>query len=236
MKHAKWCFLILTGFLLLLTGCGNQPPGKEPLAVVDKIEKGEALVKRASDKDFGQVQAKAPLFEGDIIKTSEKAEAVLMFSTGAVARVLPNSQFEIKPPQMVQTSMKVIYTRLIDGVATFYVPKGNEGAKKFEVETERAVASIKGTAFKLEHRLAKTTLTVLEGEVGFKFKGTPKKLLEMKRADSADKGKAETAGEILVGAFQRSIASEDGFSDTEKVNALEDPDLSEVDKIIKLSH
>lgn len=196
---------VVLGAVILLSGCGSTAT-KEPMAFIEKIEKGDAFVRRSGDPAFNKVAGKESLFEGDTVKTGDGAEAVIRFATGAVTRVLSGTEFELKERKIAQTNQQTVYTRLVKGVAAFYVPKNAENAKKFEVETERAVASIKGTVFKVEHRENVTTLTVAEGTVAFSCKASGKT--------------------IDVAEFFKVTADDKNLGTPEKVNTLTDPDLS----------
>src|SRR3989339_263403 len=77
---------------ILLSGCGSSAT-KEPMAFIEKIEKGDAFVRRSGDPAFNKVAGKESLFEGDTVKTGDGAEAVIRFATGAVTRVLSGSEF-----------------------------------------------------------------------------------------------------------------------------------------------
>ena len=190
----KLYVLILTLVLLFsLNGCGENANQNLPMAYVEKIENGSALFKKASATDFTPLQIKTNLSEGDTIRTDDKTEVLLRFSTGAVTRILPNSDFQLKERKLAQTGQTTVYTRLLKGIAYFYVPKGNNGAKKFEVETNRAIASIKGTKFRVETNKEKTTLAVGEGLVEFMDKQSKKSVEvgKLKSADVTEKGVSE---------------------------------------------
>lgn len=208
---------IISVFLLIAftTGCTSKTPstGSEPMAFIEKVEKGEALVKHATDKDFAKAEVKTSLFEGDIVKTAAGGEAVIRFSTGAVARVLPDTEFQIKERKVTSTGQAVVYTRLVKGVAAFYVPKDVEAAKKFEVETERAVASIKGTTFKLADDGTTTTLSVGEGIVSLTAKSDGKS--------------------VEVKDLYKIACDAKGLGEAEKFNALMDPDLAGAENFSK---
>ncbi len=207
--------VLMALFSLLLTGCGGAPTtsNADPLAFIEKIEKGEAFIKKPSEQAFTAAAVKAPLGEGDIVKTGDTAEVVIRFSTGAVARVLPKSEYQLKERKVAATGQNVVYTRLVNGVAAFYVPKDAEAARKFEVETERAVASIKGTTFKLADDGTITTLSVGEGTVAFRSK------VDSKSIDVAE--------------MYRVTANASGLGEPEKFNALMDTDLAGAEEILK---
>jgi|GEM_PF-3361837 len=206
MKTTRSILVLILFGVLIIAGCGTQSTSNDPMAFVDKIEKGDALVKRAADKDFVKIEGKLSLFEGDIIRTTETSEVVLMFSTGAKTRVMPKTDYQMKKQQMAQTSQKVMYTRLIQGVIYFYVPKGTEGAKKFEIDTDHVVASIKGTVGKVTATPDSSSLTVSEGVVAF-----------MNKAD----GKS-----IDVAAFMEAACDKNGMNGPKQVNTFQDPNLS----------
>ncbi|MFZ2955753.1 MAG: FecR family protein [Candidatus Ozemobacteraceae bacterium] len=207
--------VVLSGFIFA-AGCGTQATNaKEPMAFIEKVENGDAFVKHLGDKDFSKAESKTSLFEGSIVKTAAGAEAVIRFSTGAVTRVLSETEFELKERKVASTGQGIVYTRLVKGVAAFYVPKDAEAAKKFEVETERAVASIKGTTFKVFHDAASTTLAVAEGVVAFSAKTDGKSI------------DVEAYNQVNCGAA--------GLGGKEKFNVLLDPHLSGAgaDQILK---
>jgi ferric-dicitrate binding protein FerR (iron transport regulator) len=76
-----------------------------------------------------------------------------------------------------------------------------------DVDTERAVASIKGTQFKVEATKDTTTLTVSEGIVAFKDKVSGK--------------------ETDVLAFQQAVAGPQGIVGPTQTNTLSDPNFGD---------
>lgn len=145
------------------------------------------------DRNWGRVQPgqKIWLRPGDTIRTGPGVEVRLMWDRGAVVRVKEQTLFSPQPITTAVTDQSVMYSRLWQGIASFYMEQLKESNKGFEVETERANTSIKGTIFDLEETADATTLTVTEGSVEFRHKLT---------------------GEvIIVTAGQRAIATDDGF-------------------------
>lgn len=201
------CFILVTCFSILFTGCTGQKEINEPLAFVEKIEKGTAYIKKNNFNDFTELISNSALYAGDTIKTDEKAEVVIRYSTGATSRIMPATLFKIEPPKLVQTSQKTIYTRILQGLVYFYVERDKEGAKKLEIETERAIASIKGTSFKIEHNKIATELSVAEGKVAFTDKKTGKS--------------------VDVEAFQKCSITDSGISEIETFNFMEDKYFTE---------
>ncbi len=145
------------------------------------------------DRNWGRVQpgAKVWLRPGETIRTGPGVEVRLRWDRGAVMRVKEQTLFSPQPLDTARTDQSVMYTRLFQGIISFYSDKAREDSKKFEVEVERANTSIKGTIFDLEETGAATILTVSEGSVEFRHKIT-----------------GET---ITVGAGQMATATDDGF-------------------------
>ncbi|MBI3038182.1 FecR domain-containing protein [bacterium] len=225
--------VILVGFLC--SGCESQKQENDPIAFITKTVNGVAEVKRMGASEYVKVEGKTPLHEGDTIRTGEKAIAELQYSSGATGDILPNTEFQIEERKKSSTNISIIYNRLINGIAAFYVPKGNENAKKFQVATNRAVASIKGTAFKISHLNDKTTLTVKEGLVAFGMvesksndstEGNSKETLDKDSAKTPPEISSGSLKQLEVGAFKQVSISKDGVSEVTEVNVMLDPDFA----------
>jgi hypothetical protein len=195
------------GVAFWATGCGSTPQATaKALAMLEKIEKGEVQVKRLGTSDFAAIAEKDHLFAGDLLRTGPESEAVIRFGTGAVTRITAETEFELQERTLAQADQQAVYTRLVKGIGYFYVPKGKEGATKFYVETKQAVASIKGTTFKVEQAADTTTLTVAEGVVAF----------------------APAGGQpVDVNAMQQASVGPSGLSGPSAANTLSDPYLSD---------
>ena len=205
---------VLMGFVclgLFILGCGASAT-KDPMGFVDRIVKGDIFVKSQGGADFTKITVRTPLFEGDIVKTGDQAEATVLFTTGALTRLLGNTEFEMKQRRVTQTG-PLMTTRLQKGITISFVPKDATEAKKLVIETDTAIASIKGTIFKLEVKDSETILTVSEGTVAFK---------SIKDNSSVD-----------VEAFFQIKATAAGLGAAVKVNVLEDPDLAGAGEPIK---
>lgn len=142
----------------------------KPYVIAPGFQEGEGSAWGFVDKVFidgseisdGEQQL---LYTGSRVKTGPGVEILLRTPTGAVVRVCENSDYEVQVRKFATTSMITIYGRLIKGIGEFYWPKGYEGAQKFEVDTRRAITSIKGTTFTVAHLNGVTTVSVQEGVV-----------------------------------------------------------------------
>lgn len=143
---------------------------KKPMAYIERIEgegdvKIDGLVVRSSEN-------RVPVFEGNTIRTGPSTQVVLLFKTGASARMQENTQFNLKKEEFVKGDETAIYGSLWKGIVSFFVPKGASAEKKFEVETNLALTSIKGTIFNITETQESTTVYVVDGTVSVMSKNT----------------------------------------------------------------
>lgn len=139
---------------VIMPGTGDLE-GEEPIAFVGKIWMDGELVS----------EPKTPLYRAAFVKTGPGVEIKVVFRAGAFTLVEENSYFEVREEKFAKPDWGVIYTRLIEGIGHFYIPKGAAAERKFEVETNMVVVGIKGTEVTIEHTSGVTTVTVTEGEV-----------------------------------------------------------------------
>ncbi len=205
MKRLVRVSLLLVVALALVTGCGQDTT--KPLAYIAGVEKGDVFVKKAGGTEFAKAAEGVNLFAGDTVKTDANAMAVVKFKTTAISRIMPNTEFVVKLEKVVSADSSIIYTNLVNGIAYFYVDKNREAAKKFEVETNMVIASIKGTVFKMAADDKKTTLTVMEGLVDF--------------------AKKDGSKSISVPGMMEAQADGSGLTGPTTANSLTDPYLAE---------
>ncbi|MBF0408055.1 MAG: FecR domain-containing protein [Candidatus Riflebacteria bacterium] len=207
--------------LAFVYGCGSSSTDAaktKAIALIERVENGEVFLKRATQTDFSKADPKTELFPGDVVRTSKDSEALIRFRTGAVTRVLAESEFMLKELKFAANEMGTVYTKLAKGIAYFYVPKGSTEAKKFEVETERAIASIKGTTFKVSDDGNFTTLSVASGVVNLAAKSDGKSIdvEAFQEAKADNKGLSKhTSGDIMAEGFLKkfNFLSDQYFSD-----------------------
>lgn len=117
-----------------------------------------------------------PLDAGYTIRTGPGAEVVVRYFTGAVVLIRQESKFTVIPLVIPPTPQSVMYGRLWKGIVDFYFPPGSAGAKKFEVDADRAAIGIKGTRFELQETGAASILKMIKGSVEFTHKVTGESL------------------------------------------------------------
>lgn len=99
------------------------------------------------------------------VRTPSGAETVMRSQTGALWRQKERSWFETQERVIPHTPASVVLGRLLHGIAYFYCPRGEAGAKKYEVALNRAIVGIKGTSFVVEVTETTDTIKLIEGSV-----------------------------------------------------------------------
>ncbi|MCX6006231.1 MAG: FecR family protein [Chloroflexi bacterium] len=151
------------------------PPGEEPLGFVNEFNGTVYVSAGPSDLPPSQqkwmiVKGRTALYDGWNIRTAPGAEALVLFSSGALLRTKEATWWEMKPFITAETGQREMYGRLFKGIYDFYMEKHKEDNKKFEVETDMAICGIRGTNFVVEVTDAQTLLKVIEGIVEFTSK------------------------------------------------------------------
>ncbi|MDM7934430.1 MAG: discoidin domain-containing protein [Methanothrix sp.] len=139
------------------------PSSDMPLAAVEKVlYNGEEITPEHTI-----------LYEGSRIRTGPDVQITIRYSTGALVKLLSNSEMRIEPPTIIKDSISVMNSRLIDGILHYFGQSEKAKAEmKYEFETETAIVGIKGTLFTLTYEGGRTSLFVSEGEVEFTDKLT----------------------------------------------------------------
>jgi hypothetical protein len=143
---------------------------KKP-SLEERIENSPGLIERIEGKGDVKVDSFAikpsevevesrkmvRVFYGQTIHIGPGTEVILLFKTGAIGIIKENSDFTLKREEFVKGNDVEIFTSLLKGSLSFYVPKGASAEKKFEVETNLALTSIKGTIFNITETQESTT-------------------------------------------------------------------------------
>jgi hypothetical protein len=126
------------------------------------------------------------LYENWTVRTPSGAETLIEFSSGAKTRQKERSWFDVAPKVSVTPPTSEVMGRLWDGIANFYFPKGEAGAKQYEISVNRIHTGIKGTNFIIEASELMDVVKVIEGTVEVVFNETGlSKILEAGQQISA---------------------------------------------------
>ena len=128
------------------------------------IISGDVMV-RHSGGDFGPGFDGQVLDEGDTVRTSVDARAVLTYFEGSTVTMEPESELTIERSATLADGGTVVVMSQAFGRTWHVVTKLITGSSKYDVKTPAATASVRGTAFEVLSDPNATTLTTTEGTV-----------------------------------------------------------------------
>jgi hypothetical protein len=109
-------------------------------------------------KEKIDLQKNSPLYKADTVRTFEKSRVKILFVDDSLVMVGENTSFQISEHLKDKENISVF--NLMDGVMNVIV-----GKKGFEVHTQTAVSSARGTSFLVWTEKGKTGMAVTEGRV-----------------------------------------------------------------------
>ncbi|MCX6937514.1 MAG: FecR family protein [Verrucomicrobia bacterium] len=194
--------LIVGGFIAALLSVAAQAAELAPGAITVGIAKGDVTYKIAGTTAYLPAPAGTALPQGATVKAGAGSTATLVFATGSVATIRPNTEVEITKfeqeafsgpvskkgePSVSNTELKLIEGEVIPNVAK--LKKGSQ----FVVNSPIGAAGVRGTIFaiKIDRATGAARITVLEGGVNLR---APRAV--------ADTAAAVARNEILVSAGQ----------------------------------
>jgi len=183
-------------------------------------DKGTALVSyldgRASAGPAGGAKRAlaqgATVVEGETVSTEAGTKVELKMKDGSIVRVGPNSRLELRAAYFGSAGEKKFSAKLTFGRLWSRVTGLVGGSSKFEVETDNAVAGVRGTTFRIDAKTDKSVLvSVYAGSVATAAPAVPQ--AEHKGTRKQVKGPAQISQEkweVLVGAMMRLAIGPDG--------------------------
>jgi hypothetical protein len=145
---------------------------------------------------------KAPLakdgevFENDTVETEPVTRVELRTQDGSAVRVGPSSKLVLKAAYFGPAGEKKFSAKLFFGQVWTKVSGVMGGNSKFEVETDNAVAGVRGTTFRIDAKSDKSVvMKVYAGAVAMASSG-----LVQKKADAPKTGRKQIGGPVQVSA------------------------------------
>jgi len=133
--------------------------------VVAQVVRVQGHVTKTGGGAEGPLTASAPVAIGDTVVTAAGAKADLRFTDGSLLTVGPSSRVEIAryAPDAAAGQADALLS-LLSGIIKLIV---NDGVRwsRFAVESETAVASVRGTEWLVEAAKGTTAVFVLRGKV-----------------------------------------------------------------------
>lgn len=148
---------------LAIALCVIEPLATEAMGRVVMIE-GAATVRPKSTDAWAPIEKGVTLNTGDTVKTGSDARLRILMANRSVVDLGANSEMRFKfisgPPARRRVGLRAILGRLWARVAR------GAGEDRFEIETDNAVAGVRGTSFFVEvGAQGDTTVTVSAGSV-----------------------------------------------------------------------
>lgn len=142
MKNLPKYLLPLLIIGVLGIGAHVYDANDRPLAFVQKFKPSVGLEKNGEFKDIRE--RGKPLFDGDTLRTDQNGFALVQFMDKSMAKIKPDSRLivrgNIQDKQNTSTRIGLELGEILLNVS-------ERGSQDFEVATNSAVASVKGTSF-----------------------------------------------------------------------------------------
>ncbi len=133
------------------------------LSAAARTAEVSALEGRASKSHLGakplELQIGTPVAQGDTIATEDETRLELKFSDGSALRVGPRAKLQLTEAHFGGGPAKRKMTaKLFFGNLWAKVTSVIQGDQKFQIETENAVAGVRGTTFRVDAHTDKSVL------------------------------------------------------------------------------
>ena len=170
------------------------------------------------------------LSQGDVVETQKDSRIELRLSDASLLRLGPEAKLQLAEAHFGGPSKRRLSARLFFGKLWAKVTSVIQGDQKFQVETENAVAGVRGTAFLVDARDDKSVLVrVYDGQVAVAkpaaaAAGTPG---EQRREVEGPQEVTREQWEKLVGKQMQLVVAADGTpGDPEPFSAGSEDDFS----------
>lgn len=178
---------------------------------------GKAKVVPGGNGAGKDLKKDAKVFEGDVVETAKLTKLELKLGDGSVVRLGPESKLQLNAAHFGEKGDKSFSAKLFFGRVWSKVTGLVDGESKFEVETDNAVAGVRGTTFRVNAERDKSVLVrVYAGAVAM----APGAAVRTKKAEDKKPGeRRQVAGprqvtkkewEILVGKMMQMSVAADG--------------------------
>jgi hypothetical protein len=194
-----------------------------PAAVVSYMV-GEA--KRQHDGQWAELAVKAPVAEGDRIETGKGAKLELTLADKSVLRLDGATVFTLKTVSVesgTQVSGKIFLGRIWAKVASVL-----GGSSHFDIETQNAVAGVRGTTFRIDaHRDESSLVRVYAGAVAVATRAVPSahhagKPGERQEVPGPTEVTKKQYEKLLAAMMQVKVSANGELSEPEKFTAADD--------------
>ncbi|MEM6734150.1 MAG: FecR family protein [Myxococcota bacterium] len=154
---------------LVLWNSGSEAEAAANSVGTVNYSSGDVLRSRSKSQSFNRLKKGQRLYQGDTIKTKDSSRFEAKLKDGSMLRLASNSQLSLneinfdrkQPRKKKKVKAKLFFGRVWASVTSLF---GDDSS--FEVETETAVAGVRGTKFAAStSEGGATTVKVYEGKV-----------------------------------------------------------------------
>jgi len=160
------------GAAFLLAALAAAPARAQARSAQVSALEGTAQRSRAGASG-GALRVGSALSEGDTVETRAASRLEIRFADGSVLRLGPSARLTLVEAHFTGAAPRRLSARLFFGKLWAKVTSVLQGEQKFQVETENAVAGVRGTTFRVDANADKSVLVrVYDGQVAV-GKGAP---------------------------------------------------------------
>ncbi len=167
---------------------------------------GKALVKHKGKDTWDTVIIGQKLYRGDNIKTWGHSWVKLTLFDGSEITLEPNTEFEINKlnSSLDNSRIKEGVFQLIIGTVINNIRDFSGRGSRFRIETESAVAGVRGTFFEVTYREGKNRVRVYEGSVRTEHKELARTYVVNKGEEiTIDREAVDPSGEIKIPVIEK---------------------------------
>jgi hypothetical protein len=153
------------GAAFLLAALAAAPARAQPKSAQVSTLEGRAQKSRAGSPG-SELKVGSALAPGDVVETRADSRLEIRFGDGSLLRLGPEARLLLAEAHFAGRAQRRVSARLFFGKLWAKVTSVLQGEQKFQVETENAVAGVRGTTFRVEANADKSVLVrVYDGQV-----------------------------------------------------------------------
>ena len=191
--------------LALAPALAAQPKTAQVSALEGRAQRWRGSGPRA------QLRIGTSVAQGDIVETQQGARLEIRFSDNSVLRLGPKARLELAEAHFAGPGKRRLSARLFFGKLWAKVTSVIQGEQKFQIETENAVAGVRGTTFRMDANEDKSVLVrVYDGTVAVGTGAPPAAGGGERREVEGPREVTREQWEKLVGRQMQILISADG--------------------------
>ena len=151
-EATRFLFAALLAALVVGARAGAQAKTAQVSALEGKAEKARDGAR------FTPLSVGTGVAQGDQLRTRDDSRLELKFSDGSVLRMGPKAKVQLTEALFGGPARRKMTAKLFFGNLWAKVTSAIQGEQKFQVETENAVAGVRGTTFRVDAHTDKSVL------------------------------------------------------------------------------